>query len=100
MLPDFVIVHRRASTALDALSKSERDAIAAMFAALRDLPSKEWAREGVYQPSATIPFVRVTPNLLVFFSVLPDGRFLIQDFVRQETLDRFFATPQEPVTQT
>jgi hypothetical protein len=32
--------------------------------------------------------------------VLPDNRFLIQDFVRQETLDRFFTTPAAPVPQT
>jgi hypothetical protein len=100
MLPDFLGVHRRASTALDALSRAERDSLAAKFTALRGLPVEEWAREGVQQLNAPVHFVRLTANLLVFFSVLPEGRFLIQDFVRQETLDRFFASPHQEVAQT
>ena len=100
MLPDFVAVHRRALTALDVLTPSERECLAAKFMALRNLPAEEWARQGVRQTQPPIHVVRVTNNLLVFFSVLPEDRFLIQDFVRQETLDRFFTHPQKPVVQT
>jgi hypothetical protein len=99
MLPDFVAVHRRASTAFDALSPAERDRVAATFAALRDRPAEEWPREGVHPSNGSVQFVRATPNLLVFFSVRPGGRFLIEDFVRQETLDRFFGTPHEPAAK-
>jgi hypothetical protein len=100
VLPDFIAVHRRASTALDALSPCERQCLTTKFLALRALPAEEWSRQGVHQVNAPVHYLRVTNNLLVFFSSLPELRFLIQDFVRQETLDRFFTAPQEPVPQT
>jgi hypothetical protein len=34
--------------------------------------------------------LRVTTSLLLFFSV-HDGQFVIEDFVRQATLDRYFS---------
>ena len=100
MLPDFVTVHRRASTALDALSQRERDCLAAKFTALRDLSAAEWAKEGVREQNGSVRRVRITGDLFALFSVLPDNRFLIQDFVRQETLDRFFTASVAPVPQT
>jgi hypothetical protein len=100
MLPDFVAVHRRASTALDALLQREHDCLAAKFTALRDLPATEWAKEGVREQNGSVRRVPVTGDLFALFSVLPDHRFLIQDFVRQETLDRFFTASAAPVPQT
>jgi hypothetical protein len=100
MLPDFVAVHRRALTALDALSPSEHECLAAKFSALQNLPAEEWNRQGVRQAKPPVYVMQVTNNLLVFFSALPENRFLIQDFVRQETLDRFFAQEQKPLVAT
>ena len=101
MLPDFVTVHRRASTAFDVLSEAERDNLAAKFTALHGLPAKGWAQQGVRQTQTKDPWyvVQVTSSLLAFFSVLPDERFLIEDFVRQELLDRYFSSPAKPVAQ-
>jgi hypothetical protein len=42
MLPDFVAVHRRATTALETLSHAERDSLAAKLTALHNLPASEW----------------------------------------------------------
>jgi hypothetical protein len=100
MLPDFVVVHRRALTALDILSEAERTALAAKFTALHNLPATDWAREGVLRAKPPVHFVRVDDNLVAFFSQLPDGGFLIEDVVRPETLERFFGATYEPVPQT
>jgi len=100
MLPDFVEIHERAFPALGFLSSAERAGVTAKFIALRHLPFEEWSREGVRQAKAPVYTLRVPPKLVVFFSVLPGDRFLIEDFVNKERLETYFSWPQEPVAQT
>jgi len=95
MLPDFIEVHRRAGTAFDLFPEGERKSIAAKFTALHNLAPEEWDREGVQRRDRPVHLVPVTAEHLAFFSVLPDGRFLIQDFVSQEFLNRYFPAALE-----
>jgi hypothetical protein len=100
MLPDFITIHQRALPAFDIISAGERDAVVTKITALRDLPKAQWATEGVHRGKGPVYFMTVGEDLVVFFSVLPDRRFVIEDFVRQETLERFFATSQKSAAQT
>lgn len=91
-IPGFVDVHPRALAAFQSLPDEERAKVAERFQAIRPLPPERWAHQGV-RPLKDDPNVYLSPvgpSLLLFFSVTTDG-FLIEDFVRQETLDRFFA---------
>jgi hypothetical protein len=102
MQPDYVTVHRRALSAVDLLSPEERQAVWRKFAALRELPGERWSQERVRRtkPDGQVFVVPVTPNLLVFFSILPENGFLIEDFVRPGRLEQFFGRHPESVPQT
>jgi len=97
MAPDFVSIHRRALPAVDLLSEVEREAVWQKFRILHTLPRDRWASEGVRRASGdpVIYLVNATPSRVVFFSVPADGAFLLEDFVRQEMLDRYFRKPAE-----
>jgi len=100
MLPDFIEIHRRAWTKLHQLSEAERDCIAAKFTVLHDLAPKEWRREGVQRLDRPEHLVPITEDLLAFFLELPNGRFLIQDFVRREFLNLYFPAALQMTGQT
>ncbi|MCI0465039.1 MAG: hypothetical protein L0Z62_49595 [Gemmataceae bacterium] len=100
-LPDFVTVHRRALTPLDVLKPAERESLGTKFAALHSLPVERWSEVEArrLKPEDSTYVVRVTPQLLAFFSPQPGGGFLIEDFVRPELLERYFAPSRESVGQ-
>jgi hypothetical protein len=104
MLPDFVDVHYRASTALDRLTPDQFEAVTVKFTTLRQLPVEDWQREGVRLVKAPVYAVRLARgDLNVFFSPQPQGRFLIEDFASQERLDwvaESFARSQKQVSPT
>jgi hypothetical protein len=100
MPPDFITIHNRALAAFDIISGAEREATVAKLTALRDLPRAQWAKEGVRRGKGTVYHMTVGEDLVVFFSVLPDRRLVIEDFARQAMLDQFAATPPQPAAKT
>jgi hypothetical protein len=97
VLPDNVTIDRRALLAFDSLTPQEQEAVASKFRALAKAPVEEWGRLGVRQldHSDWTHFLAVDSSLRVFFSVEAES-FIIQDFVRQETLDRYFRPAATP----
>jgi hypothetical protein len=91
MLPEFLLLHRRADPAFSLLSPGEQTQIQTTFTTLYDLPSSDWKQEGASQLDTPdrVWIVRIHANLLVYFQPLPERRFLIEDFVRQPFLDSF-----------
>jgi hypothetical protein len=100
MPPDFITIHNRALAAFDIISGGEREAVVAKLTALRELPRAQWTKEGVRRGKGTVYHMTAGEDLVVFFSVLPDRRFVIEDFARQERLDLFSATRPQPADKT
>jgi hypothetical protein len=100
--PDYVTVHRRALSAVDLLAPEEQRAVWGKFAALRELPAERWPQEGVRRtkPDDPVFVMPATPNLFVYFSVVPDNGFVLEDFVRPGRLEHFLGTHPESVPQT
>jgi hypothetical protein len=94
-----VNVHRRATTAVDLLSASERESLFARLEALKGVPADLWAEQGArrLEPNEPDYLVRVTSDLLALVSADGPGRLTLQDLVRQERLDRFFTARRESV---
>jgi hypothetical protein len=51
-------------------------------------------------PDDPVFIVPATPNLFVYFSVVPDNGFLLEDFVRPGRLEHFLGTRSASVAQT
>lgn len=93
-------IQSRARGAFESLSPEDRDAVQAKFLALSQTPSIDWPAHGVRRLDDPWTYVaRVTDSLLAFFTT-DAGRFQIEDFVRQETLDRYFTPRKTPVGQS
>ena len=91
MLPDFLLLHRRADPAFALLPPAEQSQIKAKFTTLYDLLPEDWRLEDAWQLDTPdhVWIVRIHPTLLAYFQPLPERRFLIEEFVRQSFLDSF-----------
>jgi hypothetical protein len=87
-----VTVHRRARIAVDLLSDAERKAVFQTLETLSTVPPEQWPQPEPQRLKAKPPLyaLRVTPDLDVFFSITEPGQLLIEDFVRPETLERYY----------
>ena len=87
-----VTVHHRARIAVDAISDSEREAVFQALEALSAVPPEQWPQPEPQRLDTKPPVyaLRVTPELDVFFSLTEPGHLQIEDFVRPETLERYF----------
>ena len=101
MQPEFVRLHRRVVASITTLEPTEREALWRKLTALHNLPPDRWSEEGVtlLPGDDQVYFVPVTDSLRTFISRMPEGGILIEDFVRQEFLDRYFGQSKEPVQQ-
>jgi hypothetical protein len=91
-----VLIHRRAQPLFDTLPERERRALISAVAGLRGVDREHWPSEqarplegvdGVY-------VVRVTPDLSVLVSQVPEKRVQITDIVRDAALDQFAEAEQ------
>jgi hypothetical protein len=89
-----VLVHPRASIAVDAISAVERKAILDGLTALARIPLDEWEKHRVHRlDEVPAHFVlRTPPDLVTFFTLTPEGKFVIEDILREAALEQFRAT--------
>jgi hypothetical protein len=102
MKPKFVTIHRRAELTVDRLKPKERRAVWEKFKTLRNLPPERWPEEGVRRTKPDEPpvfIVPVTPDLFVYFSVVPENGFVLEDFVSRGRLEFFSAALEDSVSQ-
>src|SRR5437763_576589 len=99
-LPEYIQVDGRARIALESLPDTELTKVVERFDALRRYPEQQWPSLGARRlPEDGSTYVlRVSERLLLFFTAHGD-HFRIEDFVRQETLDRYFTPRPTPAEQ-
>jgi hypothetical protein len=86
------LVHRSALLAFNVLTQSERCALEAAVAPLRDLPEKRWSKAGATPLESAEPlyFVRVDDSLRAIVRPTEGDQPEVVEIVRHETLERFF----------
>jgi hypothetical protein len=77
------------------LKPAERKALDMAIASLVDLPEKDWPAKGAIRLALPKPtfMLKLGPSLRAFVRPNPGGKPIVQDFVNQETLDRYFKPP-------
>jgi hypothetical protein len=92
METDHVTIHHRALIAMDKLPSAERKALFKALKGLSVLPPAQWPQQGLrlLKPEEGLYSFRVTPDLIVFFSVIGPNQLRIDDLVRPETLELYF----------
>lgn len=85
-------VHRRARLAFDDLTASERKALEERIAPLADLPAEKWSSTKAVRLDTSQPLylLRIDDSLRALVRPGRGGQPEIVDFVRHETLERFF----------
>lgn len=99
-LPEWVTLNSGAIPAWISLPTAEQKHVAERLQHLRRLKPEEWTKAGIRRVDDSVPtyLLRVTSELMLFFKPEEGGiRLEIENFARQETLDRFFATRKESV---
>jgi len=104
-LPAWVTLNSGAIPSWISLPPAEQKHVAERVQNLRGLLNKpeKWSEAGIRRVDDSTPtyLLRVTPELMLFFKPEEGGtRLEIENFARQETLDRFFATRKEPAGQS
>jgi len=96
-LPEWVDVEGGAIPGWHSLPPSEKKRVVKRFHRLRHLPPERWNKAGAARLKDAEPtyLLRVTPEWVLFFRVEEGRQFVIEDFARQEMLDRFFSAPKE-----
>jgi hypothetical protein len=103
-LPKWVEIDRGAIPAWNTLPDSERKQVIERLEFLRRLPPKNWAEDEARQLKAAegTYLARVNPSLLLLFLFRAEdgGQFVIENFIRQETLDRYFVPSKAPAARS
>lgn len=98
-LPEWVDVESGAIPAWDLLPPREKKQVAKRFQRLRRLPPERWNKAGAVRLKDTEPIylLRITPEWVLFFRAEEghERQFVIENFARQEMLDRYFSVPKE-----
>lgn len=90
-----LLFHGRALPGYGVLTSEERDALEKVIAPLAKLPVNRWPEAGAVRLKSAEPlfFVRVDDSLRAIIQPTQNGQPEILDFVRHETLQRFFKEP-------
>jgi hypothetical protein len=102
-LPEWVTLNSGAIPSWISLPTTEQKHVAESLERLRREKRERWIEMGVRRLDDSEPtyLLRVSPELVLYFKLEDDGPLVvIENFARQETLDRFFATRKESAAKS